>query len=188
MGIERISTESITPFRAVQTDWELARKIADSNRPQQAEGQNPSLSGELSDVDILSPEGRESYARVAMLSRQVSRRLQEEAEAALRREEAAQHAEEQRQEREERARQAADDEARRQERGEAADASGEDREADRLPGIAAHAAQAAYGEEDGKSGTESGPQAARSDSPSEAAAASQADGETGRQAPLHLVV
>lgn len=106
MGIERMATERISPFRAIQTEIELARKMAENHRLQEA-GQNPSLSGALDEVDILSPEGRESYARLALLSRQEIRRMQEEENAALRQEENARRAEERRAEAEERARQAA---------------------------------------------------------------------------------
>lgn len=186
MGIERIATE-VSQFRAIQTDWELARKIAENSRQQLPEGQNPSVSGELNEVDILSPEGRESYARLAVLSRQVSRRLQEEADAALRREEAAQQAEEQRQEREERARQAAEDAMRDQEKSAAA--SDEDKEAGSLPDTAAQAASGR--EETGQNGANGDSDAARTGGPSDAAV-SPADGETVRetvrQTPLHLVV
>lgn len=184
MGIERMATE-VSQFRAIQTDWELARKIAENSRLQQPEGQNPSVSGELSTMDILSPEGRESYARIAMLSRQVSRRLQEEADAALRREEATQQAEEQRREREERARQAAEEVAHDQEKSAVAAASDEDAEDDRPPTIAAQATH--DGEEAGQNSADSDPGVARTDGQSDATAASTGP-ETGLQPPFHLVV
>lgn len=147
MGIERMTTGSLSRFRVIQSEQELARKMADADRPQEA-GLNPSLSGALDEVDVLTPEGRESYARLAVLSRQEARRLRQEAQAALRREEAAQQAEEQR-EREEHAREAArqEDDARPRAAVGPAVAPDGGRDADRAP-LAASAD--ANGAEDGE--------------------------------------
>lgn len=185
MGIVRIPTEPVSQFRAIQTEVELARNLAKNQRLQEA-GQQPSLFGALDEVDILSPEGRESYARLALLSRQEIRRMQEEENAALRQEENARRAEERRAEAEERARQAAareKDETGGEEQDDSAAAAGDNDAQTPLERLD-QAAQAAS-DDDRATADRNG---FKSEADGLTDAPAQADGTRGRKTPFHLVV
>lgn len=188
MGIERMATERLSPFRAIQTEIELARKMAENHRLQEA-GQNPSLSGALDEVDILSPEGRESYARLALLSRQEIRRMQEEENAALRQEENARRAEERRAEAEERARQAA---AREKDAvgGEEQDdnAAAAEENDGQTPLERLDQATQAASDDDNKAATDTNGLENGADDLTDASAPARAEGTQGLKPPFHLVV
>lgn len=107
MGIEGIMVRSFAQFGVVQTDYDMARLLTENALLRQPGGIQEAAP---ISPDILTPEGRESYAQIALLVRQAARRLREEQERTLRQE----AAEQARAEREEARRQEEQQEQRRE--------------------------------------------------------------------------
>ena len=96
MGIEGIMVRSFAQFGVVQTDYDMARLLTENALLRQPGGIQEAAP---ISPDILTPEGRESYAQIALLVRQAARRLREEQEQALRQEAAEQASAEREEER-----------------------------------------------------------------------------------------
>lgn len=75
MGIEGIMVRSFAQFGVVRNDYDMARLLTENALLRQPDGIQ-----EAAPVspEVLTPEGRKSYARIALLVRQAARRLQEE--------------------------------------------------------------------------------------------------------------
>lgn len=87
MGIEGIMVRSFAQFGVVQTDYDMTRLLTENALLRQPGGIQEAAP---ISPDILTPEGRESYAQIALLVRQAARRLREEQERTLRQEAAEQ--------------------------------------------------------------------------------------------------
>lgn len=85
MGIEGIMVRSFAQFGVVRTDYDMRRLLTENALLRQPGGIQEAA--QIS-PDVLTPEGRESYAQIALLVRQAARRLQEERERELRQESA----------------------------------------------------------------------------------------------------
>lgn len=85
MGIEGIMARSFAQFGVVRTDYDMRRLLTENALLRQPGGIQEAA--QIS-PDVLTPEGRESYAQIALLVRQAARRLQEERERELRQESA----------------------------------------------------------------------------------------------------
>ncbi len=109
MGIEGIMARSFAQFGVVQNDYDMRRLLTENALLRQPGGIQEAAA---ISPDILTPEGRESYAQIALLVRQAARRRQLEQAQALRQE----AAEEARTELKEELRQEQREEARRQQR------------------------------------------------------------------------
>ena len=96
MGIEGIMVRSFAQFGVVQTDYDMTRLLTENALLRQPGGIQEAAP---ISPDILTPEGRESYAQIALLVRQAARRLREEQEQALRQEAAEQASAEREEER-----------------------------------------------------------------------------------------
>ena len=87
MGIEGIMVRSFAQFGVVQTDYDMTRLLTENALLRQPGGIQEAAP---ISPDILTPEGRESYAQIALLVRQAARRLREEQERTHRQEAAEQ--------------------------------------------------------------------------------------------------
>ena len=83
MGIEGIMVRSFAQFGVVQTDYDMTRLLTENALLRQPGGIQEAAP---ISPDILTPEGRESYAQIALLVRQAARRLREEQERTHRQE------------------------------------------------------------------------------------------------------
>ena len=96
MGIEGIMVRSFAQFGVVQTDYDMTRLLTENALLRQPGGIQEAAP---ISPDILTPEGRESYAQIALLVRQAARRLREEQERTHRQEAAEQARAERKEER-----------------------------------------------------------------------------------------